>query len=48
MFSWLIPSAPFTHKFLKIDIGVDVFSYFINETRQYGKIFFVKYLFTFS
>lgn len=48
MFNWLIPSASFTNKFLKIDIGVDVFSYFINETRQYGKIFFLKYLFIFN
>lgn len=42
MFNWLLPSALFTQKILKIDIGVDVFSYFINETRQYGKIFFCK------
>lgn len=47
MFNWLIPSAPFTNKFLKIDIGVDVFSYFINETRQYGKIFFLIILFVY-
>ncbi|XP_050524105.1 leucine-rich repeat serine/threonine-protein kinase 1 isoform X2 [Daktulosphaira vitifoliae] len=36
MFSWLIPNInPFINKCLKIETGVDVYVYFINETKHY-------------
>lgn len=38
MFSWLIPSSPFTNKCLKAETGIDACAYFINETRRYGKL----------
>lgn len=40
MFSWLIPSSPFTNKCLKPETGTNACAYFINETHHYGKILY--------
>lgn len=45
MFSWLIPSGPFINKCLRTETGIDACAYFINETRQYGKLLFNYYLY---
>jgi len=45
MFNWLIPSGPFINKCLRTETGIDACAYFINETRQYGKLLFNYYLY---